>query len=69
MKLTLNIGKLRDGTQWLCLADADSTDVYPVAKFPNEDCVDLFKAFMATQGYNAVTLPTNDDINKLLEED
>lgn len=66
MKLTLNIGKLEDGSQWLCLADADTTDVYPLAKFNNDDCATVFQDFMETQGYSAVKLPSNDEINELL---
>lgn len=69
MKLTLNIGKLPDGTSWLCLADADSTDVYPLAEFTNEDCAKVFEQFMETQGYAAVKLPSNAEINELLEDD
>lgn len=65
-KLTLNIGKLADGTQWLCLADADTTAVYPLAKFENDDCATVFQEFMQTQGYAAVKLPSNDEINELL---
>lgn len=65
-KLTLNIGKLDDGSHWLCLADADTTDVYPLARFTGEDHANLFEEFMATQGYDAVKLPTNDEINDLL---
>lgn len=65
-KLTLNIGKLADGTQWLCLADADTTEVYPLAKFENDDCATVFQEFMQTQGYAAVKLPSNDEINELL---
>jgi hypothetical protein len=65
-KLTLNIGKLADGTQWLCLANADTTDVYPLAKFTDDACVTVFQDFMRTEGYQAVKLPSNDDINDLL---
>lgn len=65
-KLTLNIGKLPDGTHWLCLADADTTDVYPLAMFTNEDCATVFQEFMGTQGYQAVKLPSQDEINDLL---
>lgn len=65
-KLTLNIGKLPDGTTWLCLADADTTDIYPLAQFTNNDCAEVFQQFMATQGYQAVKLPSQDDINDLL---
>jgi hypothetical protein len=64
--LTLNIGKDTEGNQWLCLADVDSTDVFPVAKFVNDDCASLFQAFMGTQGYAAVKLPTQEEIDDLL---
>jgi hypothetical protein len=67
-KLTLNIGKLQDGTHWLCLADADTTDVYPLATFVSEDHAELFQRFMQTQGYDAVKLPSNDEIENLLGE-
>lgn len=67
-KLTLNIGKLTDGTHWLCLADSDTTDVYPLAKFTSEDCVTVFQDFMGTQGYVALKLPSNDEIADLLGE-
>jgi hypothetical protein len=56
-KLTLNIGKL---------ANADTTDVYPLAKFTDDACVTVFQDFMRTEGYQAVKLPSNDDINDLL---
>lgn len=64
--LTLNIGKDADGNQWLCLADADTTDIFAVAKFVNDDYANLFQAFMGTQGYIAIQLPTQEDINTLL---
>ncbi len=67
-KLTLNIGKLTDGTHWLCLADSDTTDVYPLAMFTSEDCVTVFQEFMGTQGYVALKLPSNDEIADLLGE-
>lgn len=67
-KITMNIGKLADGTQWLCLADADTTDVYPLAMFTNEDCATVFQQFMETQGYAAVKLPNQQDIDDLLNE-
>lgn len=63
--LTLNIGKDGDGVFWLCLADADTTDIYPVAKFQNEDCANLFQAYMGTQGYAAVKLPSQEEIDTL----
>jgi hypothetical protein len=66
MKLTLNIGKDNDGGLWLCLADADSTDVYAVAKFQSEDHADLFQAYMGTEGYAAVKLPSDRDFDDLL---
>lgn len=65
-KLTLNIGKLPDGTQWLCLADADTTDIYPLAEFQNDDCANLFQEFMTTQGYAAVKLPSQSELDELL---
>ena len=65
-KLTLNIGKLADGSQWLCLADADTTDVYPLAMFTNDDCATVFQEFMETQGYAAVKLTTDSEIENLL---
>jgi hypothetical protein len=68
VKLTLNIGKDGDGELWLCLADADTTAVYAVAKFVNEDHCDLFQAYMGTQGYAAVKLLTDQDINNLLDD-
>lgn len=67
-KLTLNIGKLQDNTHWLCLADADTTDVYPLAQFVSQDHAELFERFMQTQGYDAVKLPSNDEIENLLGE-
>lgn len=66
MKLTLNIGKLADGSSWLCLADVDSTDVYPLAQFTSEEHATLFEQFMGTQGYGATKLPTDSEINDLL---
>ena len=68
-KLTLNIGKLPDGSQWLCLADADTSDVYPLAKFESEDHVEVFQKFMWTQGFAAVKLPSDDDIAVLLGDE
>ncbi len=67
-RVTLNIGKLADGTQWLCLADSDTSNVYPLAQFTNDDCATVFQQYMETQGYAAVKLPNDDEINKLLEE-
>lgn len=67
-RVTLNIGKLADGTHWLCLADTDTTNVYPLAMFTDEDCATVFQQFMETQGYASVKLPNDDEINKLLEE-
>ncbi len=66
-KVTLNIGKLPDGSTWLCLADADTTSVYPLAIFTDEDCATVFQQFMETQGYASVKLPSNDEINELLD--
>lgn len=66
MTLTLNIGKDEVGDLWLCLADADTTTVYAVAKFVTEDHANLFQAYMGTQGYAAVKLPTDRDIEDLL---
>lgn len=66
-KVTLNIGKLADGTTWLCLADADTTSVYPLAMFTNEDCATVFQQFMETQGYAAVKLPNDSEIQELLD--
>jgi hypothetical protein len=66
VKLTLNIGKLPDGTQWLCLADADTTDVYPLAQFTDDTCATVFQEFMAREGYTAIKLPSNEEINELL---
>lgn len=68
-RLTLNIGKLNDGTIWLCLADSDSTAVYGLAKFENEDCAKAFEVFMSTQGYEAITLPRDSEIEDLLGDD
>lgn len=65
-KVTLNIGKLSDGTTWLCLADTDTTDVYPLAMFTDADCATVFEDFMLTQGYRAVKLPTQDEIDTML---
>lgn len=65
-KLTLNIGRLRNGEVWLCLADSDTTNVYPLAKFENETCAEAFEQFMSTQGYMAVKLPNDDEIEQLL---
>lgn len=66
-KVTLNIGKLPDGSTWLCLADADTTSVYPLAVFTDEDCATVFQQFMETQGYASVQLPTTAEINELLD--
>jgi hypothetical protein len=65
-RLTLNIGRLRNGEVWLCLADSDTTAVYPLAKFESEAGADAFEAFMSTQGYMAVKLPNDDEIEQLL---
>jgi len=65
-KLTMNIGKLSDGTQWLCLANADTTDIYPLAQFTDDDCATVFQEFMLTQGFAAVKLPTQDEIDSLM---
>jgi hypothetical protein len=68
-RLTLNIGKLHNGELWLCLADADTTAVYPIAQFQNKDCADAFEAFMGTQGYAAVKLPNDSEIEQLLGDE
>lgn len=66
MELTLNIGKDEEGELWLCLADADTTAVYPVAKFTTEEHCNLFQAYMQTQGYASVKLLSEQDIEDLL---
>lgn len=68
-RLTLNIGKLADGTQWLCLADQDTSDVYPLAKFESDEHAMVFQQFMGTQGYAAVKLPSDREIEDLLGDD
>lgn len=67
-KLTLNIGKLSDDSLWLCLADSDTTDIYPLAEFTTPDCAEIFQEYMKTQGYDAVKLPTQEDIDTFLKE-
>jgi len=68
-KLTLNIGRLRNGETWLCLADADTTAVYPLARFENAECAAAFERFMETQGYAAVKLPSDTEIGELLGDE
>jgi hypothetical protein len=66
-RFSLNIGKLpEEDSYWLCLADLDSTNVYPLAQFSSPEHVTLFEQFMVTQGYTTVKLPTSEELDELL---
>ncbi len=67
-QLALHIGKRdADGHFWLCLADNDSTDIYPLAEFVDEHATEAFTLYMQTQGYGAVHLPSTDELNEFFE--
>lgn len=67
-QLSLNIGRRdKDGHFWLCLADNDSTDIWPLAEFVDENSMEAFTMYMHTQGYGAVHLPSEDELNEFFE--
>lgn len=69
MGYTLNIGKDQNTDKiYLCLADSDNTDVFPLAEFRSEEHAKVFEQFMGTQGYAAVKLPSDDEIDDLLRD-
>lgn len=67
MSLSLNIGKDAEGNAYLVLANPDTDETYPLAIFLSEDHTEAFTKFMETQGYISLQLPTQSDIDKLLE--
>jgi hypothetical protein len=66
--LGLNIGRAQeDGSWWLVLADNDSNDKWPIAEFVDEKAMEAFSLYMQTQGYAALKLPSEDELNELFE--
>lgn len=63
---SLNIGKDEDGNHILVLGDQDSADLYPLAVFVSADHATAFTKFMETQGFVSLKLPTQADIDELL---
>lgn len=67
MSLSLNIGKDAHGNQYLVLANVDTDETFPLAIFLSEDHTEAFTKFMETQGYVSLQLPTQSDIDRLLD--
>lgn len=67
-KFSLYLGKDKtNGEYVLCITNQDTGDIYPVATFHDELRMQLFTEFMETQGYLALKLPTEDELNKFFE--
>lgn len=67
MSLSLNIGKDADGDWFLVIANLDSDETYPVAQFFSENHATAFTKFMEGEGYLSLKLPTQEDLDKLLD--
>ena len=68
MSLSMNIGKGSDGSHLLVLANQDTAEVYPVAVFLSEDHARGFTMFMETQGYIALNLPSQAELDEFLKD-
>ena len=68
MPLSMNLGKDADGTMFLILADLDTNETYPLAQFFSEDHATAFTKYMETQGYVSLNLPTQAEIDAMLDE-
>jgi hypothetical protein len=67
---SLHIGKdPDDATFWLCLVNNDEANaIYPLAQFENEEAMKAYTLFMETQGYLALKLPSQEELDKFFEE-
>ena len=68
MSLSMNIGKDADGNYLLVLANQDTAEIYPVALFISEDHATAFTMFMETQGYIALNLPSQAELDEFLKD-
>lgn len=67
MSLSLTIGKDKDGDWFLVLAEQDSDRTFPVAQFFSDIHAEAFTKFMETEGYLSLPLPTQEELDKLLD--
>lgn len=67
MALTLNIGKDAAGDYFLVLANPDTAETFPMALFLSEDHASGFTLFMESQGYVALNLPSQAEIDTLFD--
>lgn len=67
MSLSLNIGKDADGDWFLVIANPDTDETFPVAQFFTENHATAFTKFMESEGYLSLKLPTQEDLDKLLD--
>lgn len=66
---SLNLAKDRyTGQTYLALAHLDTSDVRLLATFDSEDAVDIYTRYMEQNGWAAMPLPTQSDIDALLDE-
>jgi hypothetical protein len=68
-KWALHLGRHPDdNTYWLCLVQSDELDaIYPLAQFESEEAMTMYTVFMETQGYTALKLPSQQELDDFLD--